>query len=128
MKKMKRYYFLGLLLMGMMFLFASCEPDKKSFNPALMEGYWLRNSTEYYYYNSDGTGYTWDESDDVMESEAQNFTWTLSGDQLRLVHKLESSNAVVPKVYTVTELTSSLLEYSDVYGKIYSYHKVNRNK
>ncbi|MDR1459744.1 MAG: hypothetical protein LBI60_05990, partial [Bacteroidales bacterium] len=69
---------------------------------------------------ANGTGYFWDEGEDVSENEAQTFTWTLEKSELTQIHDMEISGAKVPKTYTVTELTASSLKYSG-----HSFTKVN---
>ena len=73
---------------------------------------------------ADGTGGTWDTADDVTEEEAQDFTWTLVNAELTHIHILEIGGHV-PKVYTVTELTSSTLTYNDDFGVEFSFTKVS---
>lgn len=98
----------------------SCEKDEH-FDEDLLTGKW-RSGTLYYRYFSNGDGYTWDTSDDVSEEEAQDFTWTLEKDELTHLHILEIGG-VVPRVYTVTELTATTLKYRDDFGKTYSFVK-----
>ena len=63
---------------------SSCSPDKDvEFDKTLLTGKWQETNTlNFEVYNADGTGYTWDEADDVTEAEAQQFTWTLEEDVL----------------------------------------------
>ena len=109
-----------LLMIAAAALAVSCD-DEKSFDPDLLVGKWARG-TEYYRYDADHNGATWDTADDVQESEAQPFTWELEGDQLTLIHRMEMGG-VVPKVYTVTDLTASTLTYRDNYQQTYTYSK-----
>lgn len=111
---------------------SSCSEDEEtesSYNQALLIGKWVTSgvnnaNTLYYRYDSDGNGATWDTDDDVLESEAQAFTWTLSGSTLTQIHILEINGSGVPKVYTVTSLTSTSLVYKDDYGTSTSFTKV----
>lgn len=100
----------------------SCEPEAESFDETLLTGKW-QSGTLFYKYAADGTGHTWDTSDDVTEDEAQNFTWTLVESELTHIHILEMGGTV-PKMYTVTELTSSTLKYHDDFGVNFSFTKV----
>ena len=104
-------------------LFYSCGDKKKSFDQSLIPGKWGQGLLFEKYF-SDGTGYTWDENDDVKEDEAQKFTWTLDKNQLTQIHIGEMGQKV-PKLYTVTELTSSNFKYRDDYGKSYSFTKID---
>ncbi|HOQ58019.1 MAG TPA: hypothetical protein PKZ18_01735 [Bacteroidales bacterium] len=98
----------------------SCITESE-YDSSLLIGKWV-SGTEYYRYNEDGTGLTWDTADDVTEQEAQAFTWTLVYSTLTHMHILEVGG-VVPKVYTVTELTATSLKYEDEFGKTYSFTK-----
>lgn len=102
-------------------LFTSCEPEDFTFDETLLIGKW-RSGTLYYNYTASGTGTTWDTSDDVTEEEAQRFTWTLSNSELRHIYILEIGGTV-PKVYTVSKLTSTTLEYHDGFGSSFSFIK-----
>ena len=105
------------------FFFVSCEPDEPmSFDESLLEGKWVEG-TVYERYNDDGTGYTWDTSDDVSEEEAQDFTWSLDEDQLVQIHIMEIGGNI-PKTYTVTELSESYFTYEDDYGTTHNFEKV----
>jgi hypothetical protein len=103
-------------------LAVSCEPEQQSFDESLLVGKW-QSGTLYYKYLADGTGGTWDTADNVTEAEAQAFTWTLVKSELTHIHVLESGGSV-PKVYTVTELTSTTLKYHDDFGVNWSFTKV----
>jgi hypothetical protein len=103
-------------------LLYSCKKDA-NVDKDLLYGKW-KQGTLFEKYLSDGTGWTWDESDDVDESEAQKFEWTLEKADLTQVHLMEMG-AKLPKYYTVTELTSSSLKYKDDYGKSYSFQKAD---
>ncbi len=99
----------------------SCEKEE-DFDESLLVGKW-KSGQLFYRYFINGTGYTWDEGDDVREDEAQNFTWTLVRSELTHIHVLEIGGTV-PKVYTVTELTLTRLIYKDEFGKSHSFTRV----
>jgi hypothetical protein len=121
---MKKTIFYLTAFMAISLLFVSCEPEEKSFDQSLLVGKW-QSGTLYYKYLSDGTGATWDTGDDVTEAEAQAFTWTLVASELTHIHILEIGGSV-PKVYTVTELTSTSLRYEDDFGVKFSFTKVSK--
>ncbi len=100
-------------------LAVSCTKLGTSFDQTLLTGKW-QSGTLYYKYLANGTGSTWDTADDVTEAEAQPFTWTLDKDVLTQIH----FNSLVPKIYTVTELTSTSLKYHDTFGSKFSFTKV----
>jgi hypothetical protein len=104
-------------------LFTSCEEEEPYYDDALLIGKW-KSGTLFYKYLNNGTGTTWDTGDDVTEAEGQEFTWALEKSELTHIHIIEMGGTV-PKVYTVTELTSSTLKYKDDFGKTYSFIKVS---
>lgn len=114
---------LGLCFCVVALLVTGCDQfnNKEKFDKTLLSGYWVSGSL-YEYYNADGTGYTWDFLDDVTEEEAQHFTWTLEKSTLTQIHQMEMGGSV-PKVYTVTKLNATTLEYHDDYGKYYTFTK-----
>lgn len=113
----------GILAITGLFFFVSCEPDEPtSFDETLLIGKWEEGSLHERYF-ADSTGYTWDTADDVSEEEAQDFTWSLDGDQLLQEHIMEIGG-IVPKTYTVTELTETTFSYQDDYGTTYQFTKV----
>ncbi|HOF15511.1 MAG TPA: hypothetical protein PLF32_02615 [Bacteroidales bacterium] len=103
---------------------ASCNlfRRKPNFDKELLIGKWQQGSL-YERYHANGTGSTWDTADDVNEDEAQPFTWNLVEDELTQIHIMEMGGKI-PKVYTITALTSSKLNYRDDYGKSYSFTKI----
>jgi hypothetical protein len=106
------------------FLAVSCEPTEESFDEALLIGKW-KSGTLFYKYLADGTGGTWDTSQDVTEAEAQPFTWTLVKSELTQIHVLEMGGSVT-KIYTVTELTETSLKYEDEFGTSSSFTKTGK--
>jgi hypothetical protein len=103
-------------------MLASCEKEY-FFDESLLTGKW-QSGTLFYRYFANGTGYSWDEGDDVSEDEAQDFTWTLVESELTHIHILEIGGTV-PRVYTVTELSSTSLRYRDDFGRSYSFTRVD---
>ena len=119
-----RTLFFAILCLTASFFIVSCETEKEDpFDETLLIGKW-QSGTLYYKYYDDGSGTTWDTSDDVTEEEAQEFTWTLEQAELTHIHIMELGS-VVPKVYTVTELTATTLKYKDDFGKSFSFTKVS---
>lgn len=119
MKKTLRY----LTMLTVVTLFAvSCTKEETTFDQSLLTGKW-KSGTLFYKYLANGTGGTWDTSDNVTEAEAQAFTWTLVKDLLTQIHVLEMGGSV-PKIYTVTELTATSLKYHDDFGVSFSFTKV----
>ncbi len=127
------YLLLGaLLVIGV----SACgnKNQETGFDEALLYGTWQEGTVfERYYADSvdfvlpnhdtiQANGATWDASE-VEEDEAQAFNWTLNNATLTHVHK--GTFVVIPKVYTITALTSSTLTYKDDYGKTHYYSKVD---
>lgn len=110
-----------LLLLLIVLLFPSCEPITL-IDESLLVGTW-QNETYYECYYSDGTGKFWDESEDYYEDEAIPFTWDLTFTTLTQYHETEFG-AVIPKSYTISELTESTFVYSDTFGVTHSFVKV----
>lgn len=111
-----------LTLPLMALLMVGCVPQEQDFEATDLVGKWV-SGTEYYRYDADLTGATWDTADDVSESEAQSFTWSLEGAQLTVIHQMEMGG-VVPKLYTLTDLTSNTLKYKDSYGQSFTFTRV----
>ena len=123
-KLMKKILSYLTMLMVISFMAVSCEPLEESFDDSLLIGKW-RSGTMYYKYLTNGSGDTWDTADDVTEAEAQTFTWTLVKSELTHIHVLEMGGSV-PKIYTVTELTSTSLKYQDSFGVKFSFTKTTK--
>lgn len=103
-------------------LLVGCGNDTPSFNRSDLVGKWV-SGTEYYRYDADGKGATWDTADDVSEIEAQPYEWTLEGDKLTQIHIMEMGGRI-PQVFTVTHLDASSLSYRDDYHLEYHFQKV----
>lgn len=125
--KRKLLYILTALAVGA--LVWSCTDAQDEFDGSMLAGYW-KSGTEYWFYRVDGdgmsgSGYTWDTADDVSESEAQDFTWTLDGDDFTQIHIMYNGNPV-PKYYTMLKLTSSTLQYEDYTSKVFTFSKTSK--
>jgi hypothetical protein len=118
----KKSLFYLTAFMALTFFAVSCEPEQASFDESLLIGKW-QSGTLFEKYLVDGTGGTWNTADDVTEAEAQAFTWTLVKSELTQIHTLQIGGSV-PKVYTVTELTTTTLKYHDDFGGSQSFTKV----
>jgi len=121
MKKTLRYLTMIIVLT---ILAVSCTKEEVTYDEDLLTGKW-QSGTLFYKYLSNGTGGTWDTSDDVTEAEAQAFTWTLVNDLMTHIHVLEMGGSV-PKIYTVTELTATSLKYHDDFGVNFTFTKVGK--
>ena len=102
-----------------------CIPDpvvEPNFSVDDIYGKWCSGSV-YYRYDSGYRGVTWDTADDMTEDEGQPFEWKIEGVDMTHIHIMEMG-ASVPKTYVIDELTYSVLQYHDAYGKYYQFYKV----
>ena len=125
MKNLKLFIIAIIAVTAIIVSMSSCSPDTNvELDQTLLIGKWQETNTlNFEVYGKDGSGYTWDEADDVTEAEAQPFTWGLNGNVLTQVHTMEMGGDV-PKRYTVTKLTATELIYEDNYGKVHSFDKI----
>jgi hypothetical protein len=116
-----------IVIVIMAFGFFACEPVEDMFDETLLIGKWQSvndSKTEFYRYDINGRGATWDTADDVTEAEGQVFTWKLVNADLTHIHIMEIGGSGVPKNYTVTVLSATSLIYHDEFNKTFSYTKV----
>ena len=114
------YLFIGtLLLLGV----SSCGGlvVDVNYDETLLYGRW-QEGTVFERYDDSGWGATWDVADDVSEEEAQLFQWRIEGS--KLIQEHIATFATVAKVYNLNTLTASRLTYSDDYGKMHYFTKV----
>ena len=110
-------------------LFVGCfsKEEHIDVDPAMLHGKWLKVGTqEYWRYYSSGSGATWDESEGKTEENTNlSYTWNLDRDELTHWFRGEQDNQMVPKVYTIKEITSNSMKWKDAYGITSTYSKVN---
>ena len=109
-------------------LTASCGKSEVHINVSddQLEGLWQKNDTqEYWRYVVDGhTGVTWDLAEDITEEESNlTFTWSVNGDVLRHIFTGAQNNQAIPKVYTVKEISSTAMTWTDEYGITHKFTK-----
>ncbi len=122
---MKKLISYSLFLILLSVVFTSCQPNDPTFDQTLLVGKWV-SGTEYWRYDSDGTGATWDTKDNVTEADitVPNFKWTLNNADLIQLHLVEVTGQYsLNKSYTVTVLTSTTLSYKDDFSA-HSFTKV----
>lgn len=103
--------------------FSACMPTDDIFDESLLIGKW-QSGTLHYRYDLNLSGVSWDTSEDINESEGQAFTWELKSSNLTHIHIMEKGGLGVPKIYTVTKLTETTLEYADDFKKKYVFTKI----
>ena len=74
-------------------------------------------------------GREWDESEDIFESDLLPygngwFKYKLVQSDLTEIHLMDNGGAEVPKIYVVTKLTDTALQYKDDFGTTHSFDKV----
>ena len=121
---------------------ASCGMEP-TFQENDLLGLWKEDDTEAFVRftsEKDSTGvykfgYEWDEGDGVFESDRTNidskygngwFKWKLVKADLTEIHLMENGGAELPKVYTVSKLTDTELQYKDDFKVTHSFQKVVR--
>ena len=80
-KTIKRFLLSAVVALSL----TSCGGDKEHFDISLLAGKWVAGQ-EFWRYDANGTGATWDEADDVHEDEAQPFTWEFDDETNSLTH------------------------------------------
>lgn len=127
---MKKFKFLLISVIALAFTSCFNNNEDVEFDKNLLIGKWSRPSDltsgeDFYRYDANGYGATWDTGDDATEEDGQRFRWTLEHADLTHIHIIEmTGKEAIPKVYTVTELTATTLVYEDAFGKKFSFKKV----
>ena len=126
---------LACIMIAMTSCFGSSEEPTFAENDLL--GLWQETGTEAYVRftsEKDDTGEykygrEWDESEDIFESDLLPygngwFKYKLVQSDLTEIHLMDNGGAEVPKVYVVTKLTDTELQYKDNFGTTHSFEKV----
>ena len=126
---------LACIMIAMTSCFGSSEEPTFVENDLL--GLWQETGTEAYVRftsEKDDTGEykygrEWDESEDIFESDLLPygngwFKYKLVKSDLTEIHLMDNGGAEVPKVYVVTKLTDTELQYKDNFGTTHSFDKV----
>lgn len=117
---------------------ASCSlGTEPTFQENDLLGLWQEDDTEAFVRftsEKDSTGVykygcEWDEGDGVFESDLTKygngwFKWKLVKADLTEIHLMENGWAEEPKVYTVSKLTDTELQYKDNFKVTHSFQKV----
>lgn len=116
----RRFFCFFAAVMAAALMFSGCSKDNEedaiSFNQNDLVGKWKVSNTQVFWqYGADGTGVTWDESQDISEGDetTMRFTWTLTGDRLSHVFGGDEVHQAVVQDYTVKELSASRLVWND---------------
>ncbi|MDY2943627.1 MAG: hypothetical protein SOT07_08055 [Paludibacteraceae bacterium] len=117
---------------------ASCSlGTEPTFQENDLLGLWQEDGTEAFVRftsEKDSTGVykygcEWDEGDGIFESDLTKygngwFKWKLVKADLTEIHLMEHDGAELPKVYTVSKLTDTELQYKDNFKVTHSFQKV----
>lgn len=121
---MKKFVLLALLAVA----FIGCNmisPEKPEYRLSNLQALWQENNTEHFVRftteKSDQTNYLygreWDEGEDVYEEDLQPYGngwfkyWFETSGNLTEIHLMDNGGAEIPKVYVVSKLTDTDLEY-----------------
>lgn len=129
----KRLVIFSLIIVAL-FVFASCGSDISSdvlvLTPEQFEGLWVKSSNphEYWRFNSDMTGVTWDETPDpetgepeITEEESNlRFSWSVGRNLLMFAWTGVMENQNVPRYYYINYIDSTKLLGRDDYGLPFS--------
>ena len=136
---MKRILYSLAIVSVVLLGFNSCDGfGSANFEEDLLIGKWEKDSNpgEYWVYTTQTDdsgdyqyGHTWDENDDVYESDLTPygngwFKWQIVKSDLTQIHLMENGGADIPKIYTITELTTTHLTYKDRFGNRTYFTKV----
>lgn len=126
---------LACIMIAMTSCFGSSEEPTFVENDLI--GLWQETGTEAYVRftsEKDDTGAykygrEWDESEDIFESDLLPygngwFKYKLVKSDLTEIHLMDNGGAEIPKIYVVTKLTDTALQYKDDFGTTHSFDKV----
>lgn len=127
------------LLLGVIIALASCQQQSVNFSESDLYGTWQEDGTEAYVRfltaaedTIDGEykfGYEWDLNEDVKPEDLMYhgngwFKWKLVEAELTELHLMDNQGAPIPKIYTVSKLTSTEMLLKDNYKREHSFNKV----
>ena len=125
---MNRKHFLPLLLLFFVgsWLLTGYKPEVISItvDETKLVGIWyaMDNTQEYWRFDSEHKGETWDESEDVQEGEGTKFNWEVKDNQLRMDFYGEMGQHVYYD-YTITVQNDSTFTWRDLYGQTRTFIK-----
>lgn len=140
---MKKNLFIAFAAIALACLVSSCGMlnTEQSYAASDLMGLWVEDGTQAYTRfmgTKDDTGEyyigcEWDEADDKHEEDLiymgnGYFKWKLVVTQLTEIHLMDNGGSNIPKVYTITTLTSGTLVYKDDAGVRKTFSKVVTTK
>lgn len=116
---MKKKLFIVAAICVALFSLTGCDKDPEVIvNESDLVGKWVKSGTlEYWRFDSSRQGETWDEADSVFAGDdgAIRFDWSLSDNEVTCLMRGQMGE-VVPKVYTITAISSSAFTWENDYG------------
>lgn len=115
------------VVVGAMMLTGCYKDDEEvAVDESQLVGLWVKSgSQEYWRYRTDHTGITWDKAENISEEESNlAYRWSVSGAVLTHTFTGAEGNQAVPKVYTITGISSQSMQWEDDYGMSYRLSKV----
>lgn len=110
------------------FIVTGCTPEDVHLqvSESALTGTWHSSDApmEYWRFDSNHTGETWDESEDVQEGEGSKYNWELIDDQLRLDIYGEMGQHVYYD-YTITDQSQNSFTWKDLYGNSRTFTRKN---
>lgn len=97
--------------------------EEANYDVDLLIGKWQSESV-FYRFDVDSTGVTWDESDDITETEASPMKWELNRSKFIYYHEMQNG-VLVPKAYKIVQLDLNNLVFQDDYGNEFAFIKVD---
>ncbi|MBO7258750.1 MAG: lipocalin family protein [Paludibacteraceae bacterium] len=117
-------YLLSVLCLGVLLNACGMLGGPEEFDEGLLVGTWVvdGHESDHWRFDAGGKGASWDTADDVTESEAQAFTWSLVGNTLTITHRIGMTGAdAIPKAYKMMSLTEVSMSYKDESTKKVTY-------
>ena len=134
----KSILYVGIIALVSVMMTACFPTTEPTFSEQDLVGLWQENGTQAFVRFTtekakDDSNYCygreWDEAEDVTESKLTPygngwFKYQLVRTDLTEIHLMENGGAEIPKVYTVSKLTDTELQYKDDQKKVHSFQKV----
>lgn len=138
----KRSLLIGFLAVVAIVMTSCFNPEPEVvFLEADLLGLWQEKGTEAFVRFTDEQdetgeykyGREWDESEEMDEEYLQPygngwFKYKLVKSDLTEIHLMDNGGAYIPKVYVVTKLTDTELQYKDDFGTTHFFDKIEETK
>ena len=90
------------------------EPSQKPYSELIVGRWKTSDGGHFEVYDANGTGHMWDPADDVQEDEADNFDWSIDGNNklTQIVH-FQEGQGDVPQYCNILILNETTLKYNN---------------